>query len=459
MDFKTRLRNFASRHVVMIASVIILLTVLGIARYIFLKPNTDVKKDFRNVAVEVEEVRIGSLTRNITAVGTLMANQTVNIRPEINGLISEINVEGGEFLEKDAPLFKIDDRVFKAELKEAEARLAFAQVEYNRAKKLADSNFGSAQKLDDTKAKMLMAEATVESAKAKLERTVITAPFQGIIGLHTMAIGTPIGPDKEIATLVDITPIKVDFRIPAEFLRFISIGQRIDIKVDGFDKDYVGIIAGIDSKVDTIAHSINVRALMPNKNNTFKPGLLARVKIIVGSKDNTLIIPEVAIETMGDADTVYKVVEGLAIQVPVLTGIREGENVEILRGLNPGDHIIVIGQSKIRDGIPVRYELNGVHYTFNEADFKKKQQEMEEARKEESKDNAEVIDNSNANKVESPTNQDVKTDTSSSSIEASPAPQAESFTGEAPVVTNEAKAIEDKADEPAPVKVENKEGK
>lgn len=375
---------FARSPRFVIATLIVILLMMGIGLYVFLKPHDKEKKDFRTVAVEVEEVRVGSLTRTITAVGTLVANQTVTIRPEVNGVVSKIHVDGGEFVEKDAPLFELDDRLFQAELKEAEARLAFARVEFNRAKQLAAHHFGSAQKLDDARAKLLIAEAAVESAKAKLERAVIRAPFQGIVGLHNLAIGTQVGPDKEIATLVDITPIKVDFKLPAEYLPYISVGQRVEIKVDGFgDKKFTGLIAGIDSKVDPAAHSINVRALMPNKNNIFKPGLFARVDVVVGSKDNTLIIPEVAIEMSGDQDTVYKVVEGLAFQVPVLLGIREGENVEVLRGLNPGDHIVVVGQSKLRDGMPVRYELNGQTYAFDEDAFRKKQQEFEEKKKQE----------------------------------------------------------------------------
>jgi membrane fusion protein (multidrug efflux system) len=97
------------------------------------------------------------------------------------------------------------------------------------------------------------------------------------------------------------------------------------------------------------------------------------VDVVVGTKSNALIIPAVAVEKEGDQDMVYKVVEGIAFHVPVILGIQEGDNVEIVRGLNPGDHIITVGQMKIRDGVPVRYTLNGKQYTFDEKSMERLQ--------------------------------------------------------------------------------------
>lgn len=374
--------NIIRKYPHLIAVALILLIGISAGLYLYPKTAVDQKRNLDKVSVEVEEVRTGSLTRTITAVGTLIANQTIVLKPEISGVIARIYVDGGEMVNKDMPLFEIDDRLYKSEVKDCEAKLKFATLELKRAKQLASTNFGSTQKHDDAQGKYLIAEAACDAANAKLEKTIIRAPFQGVVGLHSLSIGAHIGPDREIATLVDINPIKVDFKIPAEYIRFISLGQKINVIVDGFgERKFLGLLAGIDSKVDPLAHSINIRALMANKENLFKPGMFARIQLVVGSKDNTVLIPENAIESSGDQEMVYKVIDGLAFQVPIITGIREGENVEILRGLQPDDHIVTVGQSKIRDGTPVRYELNGQSYEFDEAEFKKKQQEFEEQKK------------------------------------------------------------------------------
>lgn len=315
------------------------------------------KREFDGVAVEVEKVRVSSLTRRVTAVGTLMAQQSVKIRPEVHGLISKVHVRGGEFVKEGDVLFEVDDRTFQAELKQAEAKLSLAQVEFNRADKLASSNFASAKTRDKTVAELKIAEADLLSAKTRLERTVIYAPFDGIVGLHTLSIGAPINEQTDILTIVDIDPIKVDFKIPGNYLRYISVGQKIKVDVDGFDdKKNVGIIEAIDSTVDDTGHSIGVRALMSNKKGLYKPGLFARVDVVVGSKDRALVVPRNSIELKGDDEYVYKVIDGKAYQVPVTTGLEEGENVEIIRGLNEDDLVVSIGQSKIGDGVPVKFE-------------------------------------------------------------------------------------------------------
>lgn len=359
------------KHAILL--VIFVLSLIATLAYLLFKTEEAEKKDYRATKVEVEEVRIGSMTRTVTEVGTLRASKTVIIRPEISGLVSKVHVEGGEYVNEDDLIFSLDDRVAQAELKEAEAKLAHAKATHDRASRLEAKKFGSTANKDKTLAELNIAEASLESARSRLERTVIKAPFDGIVGLHNISVGAPVDPNKELITLVDITPMKVEFKVPAKFLRYISIGQRVKVAVDGFrEKKFPGLIEGIDAKVDSSSHSIEARALIPNKGRILKPGLFARVDVVVGSKSKALILPATAVDKQGDQEFVFKVVEGRAFQTPVITGIQEGENIEILRGVNPGDHIVTVGQLKIQDGSPVRYEFDGKLYAHDqEAEDKK----------------------------------------------------------------------------------------
>ena len=357
------------RSPLLVVAIVLALLALGYGAYLGLRTKAvEERKASPPVFVEVEEVRVGSLTRTITAVGTLRANQMIELRSEIPGLVSEIYVRGGEYIGAGAPLFSIDDRSYKAEVQRAQAQLTNAQLGFERAQKLAANKLTAQKKnFDEAEANFKMAEANVDKAESELSKTKITAPFEGIVGLHNLSVGAHLDSNKEILTLVDITPIKVDFRVPAEYLPYLSVAQKVSVVVDGFGTTaFPGLIEGIDSKVDPVTHSINARAVVPNKKHLLKPGLFSRVDVVVGAKDNTLIIPSAAIDKQGDQDMVYKVVEGLAFHVPVITGIQEGENVEVLRGLNPGDHVVTVGQMKIRDQVPVRYTLDGKEYSFNE---------------------------------------------------------------------------------------------
>tara|TARA_A100000171_G_C2132071_1_gene147424 strand:- start:1144 stop:2490 length:1347 start_codon:yes stop_codon:yes gene_type:complete len=415
---------------------ILAILAISLGLYFILKSEEAEKRDYRASKVEVEEVRIGSMTRTITAVGTLRAQQTVILRPEINGVIAKIHIDGGEYVNEGDPLFTLEDRLFRAEVKEAEAKLALARVQNKRATKLEAQKFGSAVNRDKALADLNVAEALLESAKSKLDRTIIKAPFDGIVGLHSLSLGAPVDQNKELITLVDINPMKVDFKVPAKFLRYISTGQRVKVAVDGFrEKKFPGLIEGIDATVDTTAHSIEARALIPNKNRILKPGLFARVDVVVGTKSKALIVPAVAVDKLGDQEFVYKVVEGRAFQTPVITGIQEGENIEILRGVNAGDHIVTVGQLKLQDGSPVRYELDGKTYAHNQEVENKKIAEIK-ARKEAEKKVQEEKNMTQKNDVK-------KDDTTKSRSSEKKTPEKTEVSDEEKSVTPEKETVKD----------------
>ncbi|OJX14013.1 MAG: hypothetical protein BGO77_01455 [Caedibacter sp. 37-49] len=315
------------------------------------------KRQMKGVTVEIEYVRKASLTKRITTVGTLAANQIVTVKPQVSGLISEIKAQGGSEVTANQAIMQIDDRQFKANLKEEEAKLILAKATHDRASKLLEKKYGPVKSYDEALANLKAAEARVEIAMKKVEDSLIQAPFEGIISLNNISIGAPVNEQTELFTIVDVDPMKLDFRVPAEYLRYISVGQTLTIVIDGFeDEPFSGTVEAIDAKVDPHAHSISVRANLRNEKRTLKPGLFARVDLVVGSKDNALVVPLSAVESSGDEEFVYKVFNGVAYRFPVTTGIQEGDNIEIVRGLQERDVVVTVGQNKIRDGIPVVYE-------------------------------------------------------------------------------------------------------
>ncbi|MBN9412712.1 MAG: efflux RND transporter periplasmic adaptor subunit [Candidatus Paracaedimonas acanthamoebae] len=336
------------------------LIILGVFSLIikqFVLSDQKSRRQMKGVTVEIEYVRKASLTKHITTVGTLAANQIVTVKPQVSGLVSEIKVQGGSEVVANQVIMQIDDRQFKSNLKEEEAKLILAKAAHERASKLLEKKFGPAKSYDEALANLKAAESRVEIATKRVEDSQIQAPFEGIISLNNISIGAPVNEQTELFTIVDVDPMKLDFRVPAEYLRYISVGQTLAIIIDGFeDEPFSGTVEAIDAKVDPHAHSIAVRAHLSNQKRTLKPGLFARVDLVVGSKDNALVVPLSAVESSGDEEYVYKVFNGVAYRFPVTTGIQEGDNIEIVRGLQEGDVVVTVGLNKIRDGIPVVYE-------------------------------------------------------------------------------------------------------
>ena len=350
-----------------IAIAILVTSLVGTGFYLSRKGDDQLARP-SSVRVEVDKVRRGSLTREMTVVGTLESSNFVTMKAQVKGLISKVHVIGGEAVEKDDLLFEIDDRSYRAQLKEAKALLALAESAFEREKKLTDKKFGTAKKFEEARAQFLKAQAQVEKAQKDVDDTKIKAPFEGVVGLHKISEGTPITADLDLITITDTDPMKVNFKMPSKFVPYLSLDQRVSVEVDSYPgQKFKGRVEAIDAQIDVGAQSIAVQATIPNEKNLLKPGMFVRVKVVVGSKDNSLIVPEEAIVAAGDQTYVWKVIEhpekpGLYVvfRVQVLTGIQEKDRLEITRNLRENDIIVTVGYQKVADGVPVSFDLRSV---------------------------------------------------------------------------------------------------
>lgn len=304
--------------------------------------------------VTVADVRTETLDIETTAVGSLLSNEAVMIRPEIEGRIVEIGFEEGEPVEKGQQLFKLDDTIYEAELADAEARLDLAERNYERAKELFQKGAGTARGRDEARSDYQIAEAAVHLARARLAKTTIEAPFAGVAGLRRVSVGDYLTAGHDLVNLEDIEPLKVEFAIPERYLGSLRTGQRVQLTADAFPgRSFEGEIYAIDPKIDPAGRSLQVRARVPNDDGRLRPGLFARVKVRLGTRENAILIPEQAIVPRGRDRFVFKVVDGKAVEVKVEIGQRRFGTVEIVDGLAAGDRVVTAGQLKIRDGAPV----------------------------------------------------------------------------------------------------------
>lgn len=306
------------------------------------------------VPVDAAAVRVDTVLRTIEAVGTLTANESATLRPEEPGAIVEISFVEGQAVEQGALLLRIDDTLLQAQLDQAQASLVLSQANYERAAALAARGSGTQRARDEALQALQYDQAAVVLAEERVRKTRIVAPFAGVLGLRSVSIGDYISVGQALVTLQDISILKIDFRIPELFLAEVGLDQELRVRVDALPgRDFTGSVYAIDPQVDVNGRALVIRATLPNPDNQLRPGLFARVDVILERREKALLIPESALMPTKDGQFVFKVVEGAAQLVPVKIGLRQEGEVEITEGLAEGDIVVTGGQLKLQSGVPV----------------------------------------------------------------------------------------------------------
>lgn len=306
------------------------------------------------VAVEVTRVSAASFADETTAVGTLKSNESVVLRPETSGRIAAIHFKDGQVVRRGALLLSLDAGIQEAELQQARANLALAQANQQRNEDLFQKMFISQQSLDNTKAALKVQEASVALAEARLAKTRIRAPFDGVVGIRNVSVGDYVKEGEELVNVEDIATLKVDFRLPEAYLGRLERGQTLEVSSDALPGvPFQATLEAVDPLVDVNGRSISCRALLPNREGRLRPGMFVRSRLVFGERKDALMLPEQAVVT-GARPRVFRVEEGKARAVTVQLGVRRDGRVEILEGLALGDTVITAGQMKVRDGMPVR---------------------------------------------------------------------------------------------------------
>jgi membrane fusion protein, multidrug efflux system len=304
--------------------------------------------------VEAARVMRQALPQTITTVGSLRSDESVTVRPEVAGRISDILFKEGQRVAKGTPLIRLDPAINAAEVQQARANLKLAQSKFQRAVDLARQNFISGQAKDEAENNLRVAEAAVALAAARLAKTEIKAPFTGVIGLRVVSVGDYVKEGADVVNLESIDPLKVDFRVPEIYLAQVQAGQTLSVALDALPgRTFSGKVLAVNPLIDAAGRSVVIRALVRNTDASLRPGMFARVTLITRDEKEALVIPEQAIVPQGDEQYVFRVVDGKVVRVKVDIGQRRDAKVEVLKGLAANDVVVTAGQLKLRDGMPV----------------------------------------------------------------------------------------------------------
>jgi membrane fusion protein (multidrug efflux system) len=302
------------------------------------------------IPVNAAPVTVLDYTPVIPATGTLRANESVTIAPEISGRLQEFRAKEGQPVKKGDVIAVLDTTVLEAELAQARSRLALARANAGRANELAARNFASQRSRDEALAELRTTEAQIATAEARLSRSRLIAPFDGLLGLRSVSSGDFINAGSALVTLDQIDPLKVDFRVPEVQLSRISVGQAIEIEVDALPgRKFTGTIFALDSTVEPGGRSLLVRANLPNPERLLRPGLFARILVNLPTRPNTIMIPEESVVPSAQGTIIMAVVDGKAQIVPVKLGDRRAGKVEVMAPspLKPDSIVITQGQTKV----------------------------------------------------------------------------------------------------------------
>jgi membrane fusion protein, multidrug efflux system len=305
------------------------------------------------VTVEVTRIATANLVDDVAAVGSIRANESVMLRPEISGRIVRINFREGQAVRRGTSLIELDASVLDAEIAQTRAELALARSNSQRTDDLHAKNFVSERARDEARSNLQVVEARLALAQARRDRSVIRAPFDGVVGIRQVAVGDFVREGADLVSIEDSRSVKIDFRLPERYLPQVRSGQKLAVTLDSLPgKTIDASVDVIDPQVDANGRSFLVRARAGNAEGLLRNGMFARVRLVLDTRNNAILVPEEAIVSAvtprGNANFVYKVAGDKATRVPVQLGLRRDAKVEVRGSLAAGDAVVIAGQQKLR---------------------------------------------------------------------------------------------------------------
>jgi membrane fusion protein (multidrug efflux system) len=303
--------------------------------------------------VYVHKVAPRDLKETITANGTLLANEAVELRTEISGKVVEIDFEEGARVKKGDLLLKTNDSELAAQLQRTIYRIELAKAQETRERQLIEQGGTSQASFDATVNAVRVLEAEAQLIRAQLEKTEIHAPFDGIVGLRMVSVGSYVTPTTVIATLQDLDRLKIDFTISERLMNRVHAGTPITFSVAGRQEKFSGEVYAVEPVIAETTRTVLLRARASNVEKKLLPGAYVSVDVTLDDIPNALLVPTNAIIPGLNERSVFVLKDGKAVTRKVTTGIRLDREIQIVEGLEPGETVITSGLLQIRENMPV----------------------------------------------------------------------------------------------------------
>ena len=303
----------------------------------------------------------------LRAIGSLRAVRGADLSPQVGGTVSAIHFDSGADVKEGDLLIELSSADDVAKLNSLKAQAELARITLERDQRQLQAQAVSKQVVDTDAQNYRSYQAQVAQQQATLDYKVIRAPFAGRLGIRQIDVGQYLAPGTPVVTLQSLDPIFVDFSLPQQDVAKVNVGQKVGVRVDTYaDQVFAGTISAINAKVDPATRNVQVRATIGNPDRRLLPGMFANVRIDVGQPQNYITLPQTAVTYNPFGSTVYLVDDKgkdakgqdqlVARQVFVTTGDTRGDQVAIVKGINPGDTVVTAGQIKLRNGSPLHID-------------------------------------------------------------------------------------------------------
>ena len=305
--------------------------------------------------VEVAQAQEQKVADKFEALGTIEAIEAITVVSEIDAIVTSLPFEEGSFIKRGEIIAQLDDSQLAAELARTEALFQQSKSTYDRIKRIVEQKAGTLQDLDDAAAALNVAKANLALTKARLSKTKITAPFDGIIGARKVSAGSFLRTGQTITEMANIDEIRVTFSAPERFLSQLKRGAEVNVSTTAYaDHNVKGKIIVIEPVLDPETRNVFIVARVSNPGKKLLPGMSANISAVLSERLKAITVPSEAVFANGDQSFVYIVKPDSTVgQVPVKLGLQLSDAVEVVQGLEPGQQVVRAGHQKIFDGAKV----------------------------------------------------------------------------------------------------------
>ena len=316
-------------------------------------------KDGKGKAMIVSGIvaKTENFENNLSLAGSIEANEQVEIRSEVSGIVEGIYFQEGSNVKKGQVLFKVNDAELSAQLRQAQTKQGLASENERRAKLLLQKEAISQEEYDISNAEFRSSQSQSQLIQAQIAKTFVKAPFAGKIGLRSISPGTYISPTVLVANLVNTSKLKITFSIPEKYASQVKLNTSLTFTVSGSDNKYTAKVYAIEPGIDTNTRTLQIRAIAENKSGALLPGSYANVELPLEKLKDAIVVPTEAIVPIQNGKKVFMSENGKAKEVMVETATRTDASIVVLSGLKAGDTIITTGVMSLKAKSPVKIRI------------------------------------------------------------------------------------------------------
>lgn len=309
----------------------------------------------QDLPVSVVKIKKELLRNQLQVSGTILPNESVNLRSEISGLVTRIAFKEGQYVAKGTPLFYLNDDELQAQYQRLQYTQKLFETQENRQKQLLAREAISQEEYDIALNQFNTALSDISLVEAQLSKTVIRAPFNGILGLRLVSEGSVISTADMLVSLVNIDPIKIEFSIPERYANQVTVGSPVYFTNETSTEEVEGQVYAFEPQVDLATRTLKLRAQSSNKDRRFLPGMFVKIRFILEVTEDALLVPAESVIPELSGYKVFVVgADGNAEERIVEIGTRTDSQVQVLNGLNEGDLVLTTGVMQVRQGMPLQ---------------------------------------------------------------------------------------------------------